>query len=571
MFKFRDFKLNSQLALMSTIGFVILILGVSSIISSQKSLTLAKKVDVATSQYAEINSTKDDLSRFEIRLFQWVHGDISREEVQKASTILIQRLDAQNPTGISLAQRAIPGFLTALRNAEEMLAGAPRGFLPAPLQNQYRYPANQILEISESAGNRLIIDYRNIVTAQIQSYIVIQRAAVLRNLYLQLASRLLAIFFITWFLIRSYRRNIQRKLELKGTQQRLQEVRANLGTAHEVVASLRQENREKTEIISTVNHELRTPLTSIIGYVDILKDFSVTENEGEFKKYLGIMERNAAVLLELVESILSFSALNSREGLTDTSVIDIVERCEKCVASLYLRIENSNINVNATYDIDENYTVRGSEALLSQVFTNLISNAIKFSPKDSRIDITFSRTLSDSLGEVVRFEIRDYGIGIPEGEIDQLFSSFFRASNAMESDIPGSGLGLAIVKRIIGLHGGEISVRSEVGVGTSMSVDLPLAISPLEAMVMMNREDVLLRAIESLSNSPTERLAETAHEVGGAIGFYTFNLESIEVLDLSRWLERNPHANEAEILSKKLDVINTLSATLARVRGQGDS
>lgn len=545
---------------------VILALGLSSFTSTTKSIQLARNSQIATQQMSGIVITQREVLLYRILLRQWTRGEIPKVEAQDASNGLMLRLQLKDVTGISLAQRAQPGFLTDLRNVDDLLASAPTGYLPQSMQAQYKSQTEPLLLTIVSEGNSLVDEQQNAVSHQIESYILSGRNAARWTLYLLLTSFVLGAIFALWGIWRYQSRHRQQRLASLRSQERLLKVREDLDTAHEVVASLQQENQEKSEIVSTVNHELRTPLTSLIGYIDILKDFSVTKDSNEFQKVLGIMDRNASVVLELVESILSLSALDSRDTLAETGNIDLVERCEKCVAGLYLQIESAHINVSANYDIAQSYTVRGSDPLLAQVFTNLISNAVKFSPKNSRVDITFSRLNDENMGQIVRVAVQDHGIGIPEAEVDRLFSSFFRASNASQNNIPGSGLGLAIVKRIIGLHGGEISIKSKLGEGTTVIVDLPLEISPVESMVMTQRQDVLERAINSLATCPDEKLVETAHDVGGAIGFYTFLVESLEVLNLSRWLEKNPAADSESILARKNAVLLTLNTALTRVK-----
>ena len=205
-----------------------------------------------------------------------------------------------------------------------------------------------------------------------------------------------------------------------------------------------------------------------------------------------------------------------------------------------------------------------------QVFTNLISNAIKFSSEHSQIDISFSKYKNADQQKMVRVEVRDRGIGIPAQDLPFLFSRFFRASNAEGSGIPGSGLGLAIVKRIVELHQGKIFAESTAGEGTTMIVELPFAVSALEELVMGKRQDVLERAINSIVNGQVAELVDITHDVGGAIGFYTFMHESEELINFSRWLEANPSAAQEEIIAKKDALLVMLNQTLERIKRGAD-
>jgi signal transduction histidine kinase len=113
---------------------------------------------------------------------------------------------------------------------------------------------------------------------------------------------------------------------------------------------------------------------------------------------------------------------------------------------------------------------------IGQVIDNLISNALKFTPAGGRVDVR-----AEQSGDVVRIEVADTGMGIPEGEQERLFERFYRTSQAQERAVPGAGLGLAIAKAIVEAHGGEISCTSAAGAGTTFAIELPLVASAVAA------------------------------------------------------------------------------------------
>jgi len=422
-----------------------------------------------------------------------------------------------------------------------------------------------ILAATNRALN-LTIDSKSASSAQIESYEQSQHASAHLILILVLISRILVVLFIVWVVINFRTHYRKQRLANIKSQASLTQVRKELGAAHEQMIDLRSINEAKTDFVTTVNHELRTPLTSIIGYIDLLQDFTLDVNDKEFHQYLDVMDRNAIILLELVESILFLTALDSRDAMDDPVVVDLVELCEKCVASQLLAIKTANINVSGNYDQEQTFSVLGNKTLLMQVFTNLISNAVKFSSENSKIDISFSRFKNADQQKIVRVEVRDQGIGIPAQDLSLLFSRFFRASNARGSEIPGSGLGLAIVKRIVELHQGKIYAESTIGEGTSMIVELPFTVTALEELVMGKREDVLERAINSIANCQVADLGAITHDVGGAIGFYTFMHESDELLNFSRWLKANPSADQHEIIAKRDALLVILNHALERIK-----
>lgn len=545
---------------------VLVILSVSSFTSSNRALKLATQSNSATTQSAAIIITQRETLVYGIRLSEWLNGSIPRRDLQITRALLAQRLQVVDSAGVSIGSRARPDFIQTLRDSDALVASAPAGYLPASLQKSLQAKGKQILENLISEGHQLINDYEQTVSLQIKSFAEAQKGTTTRNLYLLFALIILTGVLLVWsgFNLRAqYKRD---RAERDYEQEHLKGVRKELGAAQETVLALKSLNEAKNEFVATINHELRTPLTSIIGYIEILKEFSTSEGNANFHKYLDVMDRNASVLLELVESILLLSALEATDAPTETRQCDLVTICERAFVLLQLEIESASLNVEATYDLRDQFIVQGNENQLSQVFRNLISNAVKFSPPGSTVRISITRHVNSTNRQFVWVEVRDEGIGIPEGDLQHLFSRFFRASNATERDIPGSGLGLAIVDRIVKLHQGEISVESTVGKGTTFRVGLPVGVSPVEEMVMNKREGVLVRSIRAIEDASPKNLEAVAHETGGAIGFYTFVAESQKALDFSRWLKANPKASEKEIEERKAELVELLHLTLNRIR-----
>jgi signal transduction histidine kinase len=221
----------------------------------------------------------------------------------------------------------------------------------------------------------------------------------------------------------------------------------------------------KDEFVSSVSHELRTPLTSISGYVDLMLE---DEEDEQKRGYLGIVERNAQRLLTLVSDLL-FSAQLQGGGLEfERSEVDLHGLVLQSVESARPRAEAAGIEL--VLDAEAVPPVDGEAVRLAQVLDNLVSNAIKFTPGGGRVSIHLSPR--DGL---VRFEISDTGIGIPEAERERLFERFFRSQTALERQIQGTGLGLYISKAIVEAHGGRIGVQSEPGEGTTFVVELPVS------------------------------------------------------------------------------------------------
>ena len=243
--------------------------------------------------------------------------------------------------------------------------------------------------------------------------------------------------------------------------------------AYHDITELVVASRIKDEFVASVSHELRTPLTSIIGYTDVILDD--TENlPADARGYLLTVQRNARRLHRLVDDLLS-TALQSVATVLDVervSVTELLERsaveAKKAAAAAGIELELDTSMAGAELDIN------GDSERLSQVFDNLFSNAIKYTPAGGRVEGTVGRD-----GDVALIRVRDTGRGISEAEQSKIFNKFFRGSGVLTDAIPGVGLGLAITKTIVDAHGGSITVTSELGKGATFEVRLPLADAPL--------------------------------------------------------------------------------------------
>jgi signal transduction histidine kinase len=233
-------------------------------------------------------------------------------------------------------------------------------------------------------------------------------------------------------------------------------------------ARLQEVDRLKDEFVGLVSHELRTPLTSITGYVELMQDDeteSLTEEQAEF---LGIVLRNARRLLRLVNDLL-FAARLEGGGLDLTlAKVDLTDILVQSVDSARPRAADRGVTL--TLEEEGPMVVLGEADRLGQLLDNLVSNALKFTLRDGSVDVQLARK-----NGFAQLRVADSGVGIAKAEIDHLFERFYRASTAINSQMPGTGLGLYISKAIVEAHGGTIEVESDVGGGTTFQVELPLA------------------------------------------------------------------------------------------------
>jgi PAS domain S-box-containing protein len=231
------------------------------------------------------------------------------------------------------------------------------------------------------------------------------------------------------------------------------------------VTEARQVDRIKDALVATVSHELRTPLTSIIGYLELLGTGEPLGEEDA--RFVDIVRRNAARLQRMVEELLFLSRVDVGGLELELDDVDVVELARTALGSADPAAAAKRITLE--YDGPDALHTRADGNRLGQVFDNLVSNAIKFTPERGRVKVT----LGSENGAIVA-SVCDTGVGIPLAEQSRLFERFFRSSATR--DLPGTGLGLTIVRAIVEGHGGSVVCTSNDGEGTTFSFTLPLAV-----------------------------------------------------------------------------------------------
>jgi signal transduction histidine kinase len=234
------------------------------------------------------------------------------------------------------------------------------------------------------------------------------------------------------------------------------------------VTQERELDRLKDEFVATVSHELRTPLTSMMGFLEMLREGEAGALLPEQERFLSIVYRSSERLQLLVGDLLFIARLDA-SGIQ--LKLDDAVRLEELVAEAVEAASGDARSHEVQLQFEPNgvVAVRGDRERLGQLVSNLISNAVKFTPAGGNVT---ARVFAEQGNGVV--EIEDTGIGIPKAEHDRLFQRFFRASTATDQAIPGTGLGLAITKAIAEAHDGRISCRSTPGEGTTFRLELPL-------------------------------------------------------------------------------------------------
>jgi two-component system OmpR family sensor kinase len=240
-----------------------------------------------------------------------------------------------------------------------------------------------------------------------------------------------------------------------------------------VVEQLRALDAVKSDFVSNVSHELRTPLTSILGYLELLEEEMRDHAENSEAEMVAAAKRNVVRLGELIDDLLALTRSESHR--TELAPLDLATLVRDIVTDL--RVASSQQGVDIRLGLPGTpVPVMADAGQIARVVTNLVSNAVKFSQGDSEVVVT---VVAD--GENAVLAVEDHGIGIPETELDQLGSRFYRASNAVGMGITGTGLGLRIVQAIVENHGGSVDLRSAQGVGTTVWVRIPQTVVPAHA------------------------------------------------------------------------------------------
>jgi len=244
---------------------------------------------------------------------------------------------------------------------------------------------------------------------------------------------------------------------------RLEELNQLYGQEREVLDKLTESERLYSEVISTVSHELKTPLMGIRGFAQMIRDGDVEGDES--RDFATEIYENAVRLSTYVERMLQEQAINAGGETLDMREVRVRPMVDQVVKQLATGAPNHDLVNDVPDDVP---SVSGDPDKVMQILLNLVSNAVKYSPRGGAVRV--SAHPSDRWLELC---VSDQGVGIPPEARSRIFDRFFRVSSYDTKGIPGTGLGLSIVKGLVELHGGRIWVESEVGRGSTFHVTLP--------------------------------------------------------------------------------------------------
>jgi signal transduction histidine kinase/DNA-binding response OmpR family regulator len=296
-------------------------------------------------------------------------------------------------------------------------------------------------------------------------------------------------------------RVLERTSELQAAKDVLEAYSENLLHAKE---ELERAAKFKDQFLSTMSHELRTPLNAVLGFSDLLTEERYGPLNERQQRYVQHIHTGGKHLLTLINDILDLSKIEAgRLQLAIDSVSLTTSFAEVSDTMRPLADKKSHILAQRVLP---GLSVRADATRLKQILMNLIGNAIKFTPEGGTIELAAKRA-----GNFVRVEVRDSGPGIPPEEQQRIFDAFYRLRNS-EKAVEGTGLGLAITQRLVQLHGGELGVESELGVGSCFYFTLPVAptfVSPEAAASGPERSLAGSRILVVEDDSSAAHLLET--------------------------------------------------------------
>lgn len=251
--------------------------------------------------------------------------------------------------------------------------------------------------------------------------------------------------------------------------------------------------KEKDQFLANMSHEIRTPLNGIIGFINVLKDTSLTQQQN---KYLDIINSSSEILLGVINDILDFSKLMAGKVELHIEQNNLKKELENTIENFKLQAKNKSLDFECVIDNSILDNLYFDTIKLKQVVFNLLGNAIKFTKK-GKVSFYCEVLSEDNENQNIKISIKDTGIGIPKDKLNSIFDSFTQSDSSTTKEFGGTGLGLAISKNIIELQNGILEAQSEENVGSIFSFELKLKKGI--------KQDVEVQTSQSIENIQKEK------------------------------------------------------------------
>lgn len=251
-----------------------------------------------------------------------------------------------------------------------------------------------------------------------------------------------------------------------------------------------ENQQDGTDYTRLVSHQLKSPINAIQSLLKTITDGYAGEISPQAQQTLIKALGRAEEATSTISDLLRFEGY-AQSDRVEMEELDAVTLVNSLIRDLSFAATEKSINFKPSIPLDRKIILKGDKAGIEHAFRNLIDNAIKYTPERGRVSVLLEVSAEGGGGKAVRFKVEDTGDGIPENEMDRLFTPFFR-SKKQKNKKPGTGLGLAIVKRVIDMHGGSIDVESGEGEGTAFTVTLPLLREEIGAASGEKRKKVVV-------------------------------------------------------------------------------